>query len=70
MENIFYAIEICVDGFGADTLVERIFKTRKEAENYVSKEFPNNKKLLKNREYGAVKIVECTFGKEIEQYFN
>lgn len=69
MENTFYVVEEWIDGFGADTWVRIAFKTRKEAENYISKEYPNNKKLKRNCELGCAKIVECHYGEEIKQIF-
>ena len=32
---MFYAVERWVDGFGADTWVDRIFETEKEANEYI-----------------------------------
>lgn len=70
MENTFYVVEECIDGFGADTWVRIAFKTRKEAENYISKEYPNNKKLKRYCDLGCAEIVECHFGEEIEQIYD
>lgn len=69
MKNTFYVVEEYVDGFGADTWVKIAFKTRKEAENYISKEYPNNKSKG-YLDFGCAEIVECHFGEEIEQIFD
>lgn len=60
---MFYAVERWVDGFGADTWVDCIFKTKDEAYKYIEK----IKKKTPNID--AV-VVSCEFGKPIEQYYD
>jgi hypothetical protein len=33
----FYTIQICVDGFGNDTLIDTIWKTKEDAEKEIRK---------------------------------
>lgn len=62
---MFYAVERWVDGFGADTWVDCIFKTKKEAdeyiENIVKKEYDKKENCV---------VVPCKFGKPIKQYWD
>lgn len=61
---MFYAVERWVDGFGADTWVDCIFETEKEANEYIEKIV---KKGYAEKEGCAV--VPCEFGKPIKQYW-
>lgn len=61
---MFYAVERWVDGFGADTWVDCIFKTKDEAHEYIE-----SLKTKKNPIIDAV-VVPCEFGKPIEQYYD
>ena len=66
MKNFdFYTIQICVDGFGNDTLVESVWKTKKQAEKEVEK--------MKNDENYCdchFEIVGGFFGEELDLAFN
>ena len=60
---MFYAVERWVDGFGADTWVDCIFKTDDEAYKYIEK-------LKKEKRIIDAVVVSCEFGKPIEQYYD
>lgn len=61
----FYTVQVPVDGFGNDTWVESIWKTKEEAEKHASKNFK------KEGPWGEppFKIVGGNFGKELKLAF-
>ena len=58
MDN-YYAVEIEIDGFGADTWVESIWKTKEEAERYAKERYAKEKYT----------IIKGRFGEELEQVY-
>lgn len=66
MKNFdFYTIQIYVDGFGHDTLVHSVWKTKEGAEKVVEK--------WKNKngcDYSPYDIVGGFFGEELDLAFN
>jgi len=66
MKNFdFYTIQICVDGFGNDTVVDSVWKTKEEAEKEIER--------AKNENYCdclSFEIVGGFFGKELDLAFN
>lgn len=58
MDN-YYAVEIWVDGFGDDTWVESIWKTKEEAERYAEERYTEE----------IYTIVKGRFGEELEQIY-
>jgi hypothetical protein len=59
---MFYAVERFVDGFGADTWVDCIFKNEDDARKYIEK-------LKKENPNVDAEVITCKFGKPILQYY-
>lgn len=67
MNDIFYAVQMWVDGFGHDTATMICFFTREEAENWIEENTP-----IWEAHAGRVnfEIVEQMMGLPFEEYWN
>lgn len=67
MNEVFYAIQMQVDGFGHDTATMICFHTKDECEDWISK---NAEIISKNLGYPVYfEIVKQKFGTDFEEIF-
>lgn len=64
----FYTVQIFCDGFGNDTIVDSIWRTKEEAENYARRTFQKRGKTMWGD--SPFKIVGGRFGKELKLAYN
>ena len=68
MENTFYAVQRCVDGFGHDTSTVICFKTREECKTWIKE---NTVRYTKNLGMDpCFAIVEQKFGEYFEEIWD
>lgn len=58
----FYTVQVCVDGFGNDTFIESVWRTKEQAEKH-AKEISKGWKI-------PPEIIGGFFGKELYLAFN
>ena len=67
MNEIFYAVQEQVDGFGHDTATIICFRTKNECKNWLKE---NAEKISKNNGYETrFEIVKQKFGTDFEEIF-